>query len=713
MTHPIRSVGVIAMIMGAWCLAMPAAVGAQPQCAVPTFGLPRAAGTAGAFPFRIVSADFNGDARPDVATAGADGAAVLLGDGAGAFGPATFFARPDALDVVAADFNGDGDVDLAVSWKQAGPAGAVGTIDVRLGDGAGGFGPPASFAAGAEPKAMVAVDFDANGTVDIAAADRGAQRMLVLSGTGAGGFAAPINVPLGRTGNSIAFGHFNADSHVDFAVGTLEEIDLGSNTLIVLLGDGTGAFVAMPPANAGASVDGLVPTDFNADGKVDLILVFTDRTPTPRSHIAFYPGNGAGLFAQAGGGQLGFDATDIKGADLDGDGVGDVVVRDLSWESSGGVIHAHAPRPGPPPAARASFVLPTDDPAGLALADFDGDGRIDIVTPGSTTGGNLIVMLNKCGDVADVSVDVARTPEVPVAGEQITYTITARNAGPDPAEAYLELQLYPGADLRALETTLACANLATPQPYGGAYLRCDLGAFGPAAEVTVTMRAVGRGAGDPVTLLAIVRSTVPDPNPSDNEVEDVATTVVIGGRDLTVSAAPGGGTLLQWSGGQAQAGYLVRRFVDGVMTTFPEDGVPLSATTTTFTDPSPVSGRSNCYAIAPVKADGTPYGRSALVCRVPGTASGSDQVTLSLKLTPTNRFTVTWAGPSTTTGFVYWRRRTDTGETNTISFPASRKVFTSEVANPTCYVVIAYQQTTQLGNTDMFCAVPGFSTLPQ
>jgi hypothetical protein len=709
MTRAARCAGVLVAIGGVF-LGVPAPVAAQTQCSVPSFGLPRAVGTAGESPFRIVSADFNGDARPDVATAGQDGAAVLLGDGAGAFGPATFFARPDTLDVVAADFSGDGDLDLAVSWKQPGPSGLVGAIDVRLGDGAGAFGPPASFAAGHEPRAMVAVDFDANGTIDIAAADAAGRRMLVLSGDGSGGFAAPINVPVPGAANAITSGHFNADAHMDFAVGLLDEAALNGDTLVSLLGNGSGGFMAMPPANAGG-IDAIVPTDFNLDGEVDLVVVHRGPPPPspPSSHLAFIVGDGAGHFGRVAGSLLGREGTDIKSADLDGDGRGDLVARAVNGFYGVGILQVIVPRPFPMPFDSASYGLPTEDPGGVALADFDLDGRIDAVTLGTTPGGNLIVMLNKCGDVADASVDAVRSPEAPIAGEQITYTITARNAGPAPVEAYLRLFVSSHADLRALETTALCAN-EVPAPNNSAVLVCDLRTLVPGHEVTLTARVVGRGRGGIVRVSAELVTTVPDPDLANNEVLNEVRTRVIGGRELTVSAAPGGGTLLQWSGGEVQAGYFVRRVIDGVVTTFPADGVPFPAGTMTFTDPSPVPARSNCYFITPVTTQASPLGRSGLACRVPDTASGGGPDTASLKLQPSNSVDLAWVGPSAATGYVVWSKRTDTGETSTVTTAGTGYGFAPSA--PTCYAVVAYQQTTQLGNTDLFCVVPGFSTLP-
>ena len=70
---------------------------------------------------------------------------VYLGDGQGGFGSAdAFYDGSGPGWVVAADYNGDGDSDLAT-------ANSFGTASVLLGNGAGGFGPSVTFLAVAAP----------------------------------------------------------------------------------------------------------------------------------------------------------------------------------------------------------------------------------------------------------------------------------------------------------------------------------------------------------------------------------------------------------------------------------------------------------------------------------------------------------------------------------------------------------------------------------
>src|SRR5262249_56406881 len=94
---------------------------------------------AGNQPVSVTAGDFNNDGHRDLATvnAGSNDASVLLGDGAGAFGPpvSTAIVRGPRA-VAAADFNADGKLDLVyISSLAVLPT----SVEVMLGDGPGGF----------------------------------------------------------------------------------------------------------------------------------------------------------------------------------------------------------------------------------------------------------------------------------------------------------------------------------------------------------------------------------------------------------------------------------------------------------------------------------------------------------------------------------------------------------------------------------------------
>ncbi len=182
----------------------------------------------GAGPF--VVGDFNGDGKLDLVVANELGVAVTLGNGNGTFQPPTEYAlqypEPFAFptSMMAGDFNGDGRLDLAIivanelvivmnngdgsfqlgqayplapSYSQSlsqtagrllvgdfggkdepdlavlnSPFDAPGSVSVFLGNGDGTFQPAVSYAAGNQPAAFVAGDFNGDGRLDLASPTR-------------------------------------------------------------------------------------------------------------------------------------------------------------------------------------------------------------------------------------------------------------------------------------------------------------------------------------------------------------------------------------------------------------------------------------------------------------------------------------------------------------------------------------------------------------
>jgi probable HAF family extracellular repeat protein len=216
-----------------------------------------------AAPFQLAVADFNGDGKLDLATACyfTNSVTVLLGDGAGGFGPASSFtvsAGPQGLAV--GDFNGDGKQDLAVACITAGKA------SILLGNGAGAFAPAVDFNAGATPRDIEVGDFNDDGKQDLGVSNPSLNVASVLLGDGAGGFGAPTSFAVGIDPETIiAVGDFNADGSQDLAVP-----NFGSANVSILLGNGAGGFVTAVNFGVGLSPFGVVVGDFNGDGKQDL-----------------------------------------------------------------------------------------------------------------------------------------------------------------------------------------------------------------------------------------------------------------------------------------------------------------------------------------------------------------------------------------------------------------------------------------------------------
>ncbi len=375
-------------------------------------------------PYSLVQGDLDGDGRLDLVVEGLSSpeTAILLGRGDGTFLPPTIFSikTEEWLSVRLADFTGDGILDLFV-WPWRGSDG----FRLFAGRGDGSFAAPTITAAPASITGIALADFDHNGRVDVAALSDG--HLTVFFGHGDGSFLPPVDypapAPYNNSVDSLELADLDHDGELDLSfslgrqvywgghdgsfvqapvntaqprtggVGTAADLDgdgwpdlvaILSEQVIVAVNDRHGQF---QPARTTplAGIDGLgdfSPTvvlgDFDEDGHPDLI------TPTVPG-LATLPGNGDGTFGEP-------HYVTVDGAeqlfylDVDQDGIGDLVVGaggETELGQKGAVTFRHGRGDGhfDPPV---DFVGPAASPFGLpiALGDFDGDGRVDVMANG-------------------------------------------------------------------------------------------------------------------------------------------------------------------------------------------------------------------------------------------------------------------------------------------------------------------------------------------
>jgi len=173
-------------------------------------------------PANVVTADFDGDGNPDIATANetSQDISVLLGDGDGGFADATSVAiaagESDRLYVLAtADLDGDSNPDLAVTNANV--------VSVLLGDGDGGFGDEARYDVGDRPSELTIADFDGDGNLDIATANLNSDNVSVLAGNGDGTFADATNIDSINAVWGVTAEDLDADGLPDLVVGSQED----------------------------------------------------------------------------------------------------------------------------------------------------------------------------------------------------------------------------------------------------------------------------------------------------------------------------------------------------------------------------------------------------------------------------------------------------------------------------------------------------------
>src|SRR5262249_20334239 len=155
---------------------------------------------------------------------------------------------------------------------------------------------------------------------------------------------------------------------------------LGGGSVFTFLGNGTGAFHAPRgfPVRAGAI--SLATGDFNRDGRPDVVTANYGTTQNVRPYD-FIPDSTVTVLFGAGHGTLsnridlvsGLVPYYVDAADMNGDGIDDVVVANASdstvsvlTSNGDGTFHPAAQFPAGPA------------PGSLAIGDFDGNGALDV-----------------------------------------------------------------------------------------------------------------------------------------------------------------------------------------------------------------------------------------------------------------------------------------------------------------------------------------------
>jgi len=156
--------------------------------------------TVGSFPTAVTTADFRNNGKLDLAvTTLYGGTTILLGNGDGTFTQGGNLATPAGVWLLSADFNGDGKPDLAVT-EQSFPAG----VNVLLGNGDGTFQAPTFYLAGTEANFVSSGDFNGDHKTDLLVTDYGPGDVVVLLNTGVASFSptTAINFPFQLVGAS-------------------------------------------------------------------------------------------------------------------------------------------------------------------------------------------------------------------------------------------------------------------------------------------------------------------------------------------------------------------------------------------------------------------------------------------------------------------------------------------------------------------------------
>lgn len=397
-------------------------------------------GVGGGFINDIALGDFDNDGDVDAVCTNdfSQNINIMLNQGDGSFAAGTNIALGINYHTLAlADFNDDGNLDIAVS------AYGVNQVDILLGNGLGAFPITDSYPIGSNIRSVIAGDFNGDGRIDLAVAGYvGQEKLHILLRNPAPYTVGTAFAPVASTPSncvfathSLAAGDIDGDGDLDILMqGTNVALHINSASLslvttsparnapsavnsspisLTYTQNMTTATASLPALNiwggfsgyktggtrsvAGSTVTANVG-GFRPGEQVWVTHQMAQSTLNVKAKPYVYgftakAGVGPGTFYHQGLYSVNGNGYEVRTADVDGDGRLDVITSNnasgnssVLYGAGGGTL---AVETGPSPYTTAGA-------AGMAVADFNNDGRPDYVV-GDNVGNNISVMLNNAG----------------------------------------------------------------------------------------------------------------------------------------------------------------------------------------------------------------------------------------------------------------------------------------------------------------------------
>ncbi|HVR75419.1 MAG TPA: VCBS repeat-containing protein, partial [Planctomycetota bacterium] len=314
----------------------------------------------GKTPRSAVAADLGGRGLLDLVVLSIDGVWILFARGDGSLEKLAVRVHEEALStrhgaLAASDLNGDGRLDLMTDG---------GLLLIQVADRS--FARGVDFPLGGMPReergtGLAAADFDLDGDIDIATG-------LVAWNRGDAAFEeGPLLIAQPR---GVTAGDWDGDGDADVALAATYSIE-------VRLNEGDGVFLPPAVVPTGGDPLGIWSLDIDLDQRLDIVAL-THRHQTSR-RISIHRNLGEGRFSSREGpvSRLYMDA--LAAADLDGDGDQDLVTTGAAPDApllilvnrGDGSFDEGSP-----------FGPEESDPSAILPVDSDGDGDLDLILPG-------------------------------------------------------------------------------------------------------------------------------------------------------------------------------------------------------------------------------------------------------------------------------------------------------------------------------------------
>ena len=302
--------------------------------------------------------------------------AATSGTGRGTFAPASAVALTNSpLQMVTGDVDQDGDLDLLTlegDYQTNTPR----TANLRLNNGTGGFGTSRILTLGTGTKCtqLTLADVDNDSDLDVLAVFGDATSTVnILLNDGTGQFTPGTVVSTGSEARALAVGDLNGDGNLDLAVAEAYSPGL----INIRLGNGRGNFTASPAASIRGATTGLTLGDVDNDGDLDLVSYYHDPNYNNNySSASIRLNDGRGLFSGSQDFYESYGIGAVELADFDGDGDLDLAtVQDRYWTM---VVKANDGA-GNFTTNLSSTVLRGQFSGGMVIGDVDADGDLDVL----------------------------------------------------------------------------------------------------------------------------------------------------------------------------------------------------------------------------------------------------------------------------------------------------------------------------------------------
>lgn len=426
----------------------------------------------------IAGGDLNGDGHRDLVVT-SDQSVIFFNSGNRAVTtPGTGLgAGSGGAAVIMLDWNGDGILDIAV----AGMSGLAGRV--YLNDGSGGLAQSVDLKVPNAGSILAgeAADFDRDGLDDLVLTGTNGSYLLRSSGSGFGLSSLPAG-----PGLDISVGDLNNDAYNDIVI-----VESGDRSIRLLRNSGNGRDFNSQGLQRG-SVASVTAADLNGDGDADLLLAIDGDDLSPPASLILYQ-RSDGTFPA--GETIGASPlSKMLAGDLDGDTLPDIIAL-----NDAGVHQLYQGSPG------GGFVLHSEQivSAGMrrgVLLDFNNDQSLDLIMAGPDSS---VVEIHANNGIGSLGRGDRDAPVIQMNGEAVV-TVAAGAAYEDPG--VIATDVIDG-DLTDSVVTSGSFNTSVVGAYTLSYSVSDRAGNQASAQRTIKVgvnEGVGGGGGGMVSPLFLI-----------------------------------------------------------------------------------------------------------------------------------------------------------------------------------------------------------------